>query len=374
MKVVQIVTQMEAAGAQRVAYLLHEGLRSRGHDAELWFLYFKRPAYFGKPGVRVLSNRRPSLLGYFLFAIKLLGWIRNHKPEVIITHTHYANVLGLLVGAAAGIRRRVAVQHNPLATYPTFARYADWLLGTVGIYTKQIAVSHSVADSMSAYPECYKRSVCTIYNGSALDQNGCLSSQLMAKLPAGRPRILHVGRLARQKNHEALLKSLQQMPGAHLVLVGDGELRGTLEQQVQALGLAGRVCFLGEIAPEEVRAVMNVCDLFMFPSLYEALGMALIEAMAAGMPIVASDIPAHREVLHDSGILVPPDPKELSRAARELLADISRARELGKKAAERTRMFSVEEMVDSYERLIACETQPSHSGEKGFPSRARTTA
>jgi len=358
MKVVQIVTQMEAAGAQRVAYLLHEGLRSRGHDTELWFLYLKRPAYTGKPGVRVLSNRRPSLWGYFLLAIKLFVWIRNHKPDVIITHTHYANVLGQLVGAIAGVRRRLAVQHNILSSYPTFARYADWLFGTVGIYTKQIAVSHSVADSMLAYPERYKSTVCMIYNGSVLDQNGCLSSQLLTKLPVGRPTILHVGRLARQKNHEALLKSLQQIPDAHLVLVGDGELRGTLEQQAQAMVLADRVCFLGEIAPEEVRAVMNVCDLFMFPSLYEALGMALIEAMAAGMPIVASDIPAHREVLQNTGILVSPTAQELSRAAKRLLADTSYAKEMGRRAAERAKKFSVDAMVDGYESLFLSQTHP----------------
>jgi glycosyltransferase involved in cell wall biosynthesis len=346
---------MEAAGAQRVAYLLHEGLRSRGHDTELWFLYLKRPAYSDKPGVRVLSNRRPSLLGYFLLAIKLFVWIRNHKPDVVITHTHYANVLGQLLAAIAGVRRRLAVQHSIVAKQPRFARYADWLFGTVGIYTTQIAVSKSVAESMSSYPQHYQRSVCTIYNGIVLDQNGCLNGQLLAKLSVNCPRILHVGRLSKEKNHAVLFKSLQQLPGMHLVLVGDGELRNALEQQVQAMGLAGRVQFLGEITPDEVRAVMNFCDLFMFPSVYEALGMALIEAMAAGMPIVASDIPAHREVLQNTGILVAPNPQELSHAAKGLLTDTFYAKEMGRRAAERARSFSVDAMVDGYERLIIPE-------------------
>jgi glycosyltransferase involved in cell wall biosynthesis len=352
MKVVQIVTQMEAAGAQRVAYLLHEGLRSRGHDTELWFLYLKRPTYSGKPGVRVLSNRRPSLWGYFLLAIRLFVWLRHHKPEVIFTHGHYANVLGQLLGAVAGISRRVAVQHCIPTGYPAFPRFADWLFGTVGIYTTQVAVSHSVVESMSAYPESYKRNIHMIYNGVELAQNGSSSSQQLADLPVGRPRILHVGRLSREKNHEALLKSLHQIPGASLVLVGDGELRDTLEQHVQAMGLADRVCFLGEITPEEVRGVMSACDLFMFPSVFEALGLALIEAMAAGMPIVASDIPACREVLQNTGVLVSPTPQELSRAANRLLSDTSYAKEMGRKAAERAKTFSVDAMVDGYERLM----------------------
>jgi glycosyltransferase involved in cell wall biosynthesis len=358
MKVVQIVTQMEAAGAQRVAYLLHEGLRSRGHDTEIWFLYLKSSAYSGKPGVRVLSNRRPSLWGYFLLAIRLFAWFRRHKPDVIFTHGHYANVLGQLMGAVAGVRRRVAVQHCIPTNYPAFPRFADWLFGTVGIYTTQIAVSNTVVESMSAYPESYKRKIHMIYNGIALAQNGCSSSQQLADLPVGRPRILHVGRLSPEKNHEALLKSLQQMPGVYLVLVGDGGLRDTLEQQVQDMGLADRVCFLGEIEPEEVRAVMNVCDLFMFPSVFEALGIALIEAMAAGMPIVASDIPACREVLQNTGILVSPTPQELSRAAKRLLADTSYAKEMGRRAAERAKKFSLDAMVDGYESLFLSQTHP----------------
>src|ERR1019366_8605251 len=77
MKVLQIVTQMEAGGAQRIAYLLHESLRGRGHETELWFLYLKRPAYTGKPGVKVLANQKPSLLGYWLIAVKLFAWIRT---------------------------------------------------------------------------------------------------------------------------------------------------------------------------------------------------------------------------------------------------------------------------------------------------------
>ena len=352
MKVVQIVTQMEAGGAQRVAYLLHEGLRSRGHDTELWFLYLKRPTYSGKPGVRVLSNRRPSLWGYFLLGIRLLVWLRHHRPDVIFTHGHYANVLGQLLGALAGVRRRVAVQHCIPKGYPAFPRFADWLFGTVGIYTMQIAVSHSVVESVSAYPASYKRNIHMIYNGIALTQNGSSSSRQLADLPVGRPRILHVGRLSREKNHEALLQSLEQIPGAYLVLVGDGELRDTLEHQVQSMGLADRVCFLGEITPENVRAVMNACDLFMFPSVFEALGLALIEAMAAGMAIVASDIPACREVLQNTGILVSPTPQELSRAANRILADTCYAKEMGRKAAERAKEFSLDAMVDGYERLI----------------------
>jgi len=359
MKVVQVVTQMEAGGAQRIAYLLHEAFRNRGYETELWFLYLKRPAYASKGGVRVLVDHRPSLLGYCWLAVKLFAWIRLSNPDVIITHTHYANVLGQLLGAVAGVRCRVAVQHNILATYPALARYADRLLGTGGIYTTQIAVSNSVVESMAAYPERYKRTVRTIYNGIVLEQNERFRGQPLLNLPITSPKILHVGRLSPQKNHQVLFQSLQRLPGACLVVVGDGELRGALEQQAQALGLAGRVTFLGEIAPEEVRAIMHVCDLFMFPSVYEGMPIALIEAMAAGMPIVASDIPASRELLQDCGILLPADPQQFARAAARLLEKKNEASALGERAARRARQFTVDAMADAYESLFSSRTRPN---------------
>ena len=277
MRILQIVTQMEAAGAQRAAFLLHEALSRRGHETELWFLYLKRPAYAGKPGVKVLTNRRPSWLGYFLLAFKLFAWIRADDPDVLITHTHYANILGQFIGALAGVKRRLAVHHGILGKYPMLARYADWLCGTLGVYTTQIAVSDSVVESMSRYPHRYKRNVSRVYNGVVVDEKAGPSSHL----PAHCLKILHVGRLSREKNH-------QELPGTHLVLVGNGELKDMLERQVRAMGLADRVRFLGEVAHEEVCAIMSECDLFMFPSAYEAMPMALLEAMAAGMAIVAA--------------------------------------------------------------------------------------
>jgi len=352
MKILQIVTQMEAAGAQRAAYLLHEALRRRGHETELWFLYLKRPAYSNKPGVRVIVNQRPSLLGNVLLAFKLFAWIRATRPEVLITHTHYANILGQLVGSLAGVRRRVAVHHGILGKYPTLARYADWLCGTLGIYTSQIAVSDSVVESMSNYPARYKRNVRRVYNGVMVGRDAGLQLKQPENFPSNCPRILHVGRLSQEKNHQALFESLLELPSAQLVLVGNGELREKLERQVKTMGLADRIRFLGEIPHPEVGALMSACDLFLFPSSYEAMPMALLEAMAAGMAIVASDIPANREVLEDAGILVPLVPHGLSRAVQELLSDPRYAREFGRKAARRANKFSVEAMVDGYERLL----------------------
>jgi glycosyltransferase involved in cell wall biosynthesis len=126
--------------------------------------------------------------------------------------------------------------------------------------------------------------------------------------------------------------------------------------------LTDRVTFVGEVPPEDVRAIMNCCDLFLFPSLWEAMPMALLEAMAAGMPIVASNIPANCEALQDTGVLVPPEPTQLVAAITELLNNPAAAAELGRKAAVRAHHFTVDSMVDGYERLFT-------AGSSKAPSR-----
>ena len=87
MKVVQIVTQMEAAGAQEVAYQLHEGLSRKGHNSELWFLYTKRPAYAGLRGVSSILDHPPTKRDYLSITGRLYRKLRQHHSDAVITHT-----------------------------------------------------------------------------------------------------------------------------------------------------------------------------------------------------------------------------------------------------------------------------------------------
>ncbi|MEZ4864529.1 MAG: glycosyltransferase family 1 protein [Caldilineaceae bacterium] len=111
------------------------------------------------------------------------------------------------------------------------------------------------------------------------------------ELPVDAILIGHIGRLDPVKNHHFLLDTFaivhQQIANAHLVLVGEGQLRNSLEQHATALGIAGAVHFLG--ARADVHTILHALDGFVMPSSYEGLGLALIEAQAAGIPAIASD-------------------------------------------------------------------------------------
>jgi glycosyltransferase involved in cell wall biosynthesis len=356
MKVLQIVTQMEAGGAQRVAMLLADALRDRGYDSEVCFLYLKRPTYLNDPHAKVLLSHPPiAVSSYVKIALKLRDLLNSYRPDVLITHTHYANILGQLMARCCGIPTRIAVQHNPVQTYPKVARVLDLILGSTGFYSTNVAVSQAVIESAKSYPTRYQHQLCKIHNGLPVQQPVNFAEadiRLKYGLPADAPLLIHVGRLSRQKNQTVLLEALRHLPNVHLLLVGDGELREALQQQANCFDLASRVHFCGELPSIEVLALLSIADLFVFPSLYEAMPMAIIEAMSLGLPIVGSDIAALREVIGDAGVLVPAHRDAIGQAVQQILNSPPLKSQLRHRALERSRMFSIKKMVAAYETLF----------------------
>jgi glycosyltransferase involved in cell wall biosynthesis len=145
---------------------------------------------------------------------------------------------------------------------------------------------------------------------------------LLAAIP--RPRVVFLGRLHAQKQVDTLVRAAASLPRAQVVLVGDGPERGGLERLARRLGVADRVHFCGFVPHDRVPAVLRSADVMALPSRYEELGSALLEAMEAGVPIVASATGGIPDVITDerNGLLVPPaDPEAMARAIGRLLAD-----------------------------------------------------
>jgi glycosyltransferase involved in cell wall biosynthesis len=172
-----------------------------------------------------------------------------------------------------------------------------------------------------------------------------------------------VGTMKPQKGHHLLIEAVRQVAprfaNLHVLFVGDGERRAELEAQAAASGAGDRIHFLGSRG--DVPDLLAACDSFVLPSLWEGLPMALIEAMASGLPVIASEVSGTKQVVTDgeSGLLIPPgDVAALAEAIAALLADPARAREIG--AAGRRRVeaaFSAkkqaEEHVALYRRALA---------------------
>lgn len=157
-------------------------------------------------------------------------------------------------------------------------------------------------------------------------------------------KVLAVGRLSYYKGFDVLLDALAQAPEVSLLLVGGGELEAPLRAQAARLGLQDRVAFAGKVDDATLQAAYEACDAFCLPSVdrAEAFGMVLLEAMRAGKPVIASDIPGSgvgSVVARDrTGLLVPPrDAAALAGALRSLAADPARREAMGAAGLERWR-------------------------------------
>ena len=170
-------------------------------------------------------------------------------------------------------------------------------------------------------------------------------------LRSERPLVGNVARLAPQKDHRTLIEAARLVPEADFVVAGDGGLRHELERQAAG----SRVRFLG--ARDDVPELLASLDVFAFPSLFEGLCLAVIEAQTAGVPVVATPVGGIRETVVDgeTGLLVPTgNPGGLAAAIRRLLEDRPAAEAMAAEAKRRVReRFSIERMLDETLRLYA---------------------
>jgi glycosyltransferase involved in cell wall biosynthesis len=178
-----------------------------------------------------------------------------------------------------------------------------------------------------------------------------------------------VAALERRKAHDVLLQALAPavatMPPFRVLFCGDGSERRPLERMARALGLGDRVRFLGE--QRQVADVLAALDLFVLPSRQEGLGVAVLEAMAMALPVVATAVGGLPEAVEAgrTGLLVPPeDPRALGAAIAELARDLDRARRMGDAGRARVAAeFSMERMSEAYEKLYA-ETAAAAAGNR----------
>jgi glycosyltransferase involved in cell wall biosynthesis len=284
--------------------------------------------------------------------------VRRHRAEVV--QTHLLRSLDFLVLSLRGhgtLRAVFWTVHNAMldlrADQLPGGRWLLWpkraihrLLYRVGGRQVDafIAVSADVAEAVQRDYRPPRGKLAVIPNGVDVDRYGgsSKSGALRAELgiPASAPVAIVVAKLMEQKGHRILLKALpavrRRVPDLHCLFVGDGHLRDEIAARVRDLGLADRVHLLGDRA--DVPDLMAVGDVFILPSLWEGLPMALLEAMASRLPVIATAVSGTREVLDDgrSGVLVPAgDAEALGGALTGLLEDPERAARLGAAARDR---------------------------------------
>jgi rhamnosyl/mannosyltransferase len=187
------------------------------------------------------------------------------------------------------------------------------------------------------------------------------------------PRVLFVGRFVYYKGVDVLIDAMAECPGT-LLLIGDGPLEPDLRRQVIERGLQARVHFVGRASDEDLPAYYQAADLFVLPSVArtEAFGVVQVEAMAAGLPVISTNLPTGVPWVNQHGItglVVPPgDSRALAGAMRELLTDDRLRTSLSANALQRAHtVFRRHKMIDAFKRVVesavGVETRPDRAFE-----------
>jgi glycosyltransferase involved in cell wall biosynthesis len=277
--------------------------------------------------------------------------LRENRIHVLWTHQYVANLYGRLAALRAKtpvvVSNFHALYDNPKIHRRLFNHFLSRRTDAL------VAVSQAVASDIKIYDRVKPDKVRVIHNGIDLSLFDIAASKADCRRKLGLPEndiiIGTVGRLSKEKNHKLMIGALRYLPeNVKGLIVGDGPQRKTLQETG-----GRRVYFTGPMEYNEIPSALKAMDIFCSPSLWEGFGIALVEAMAAGLPVVASDIVTHREVLGEAGLFFPAgDAGELAAVLNMIIDDTSLRCSLAGKAKERAELFSINETVTNYDRLF----------------------
>lgn len=289
----------------------------------------------------------------------LRRYLKEQSISLIQTHGYKANFYALMASTKSKIPL-LATCHPWIKTSRKGRFYASFDKKVLRKFHRIVAISEEVKKELPLSPSLLQR-VTVIDNG--IDINPFIekyNSQEIKKeyrIPGNATVIGSVGRLDIEKGHEILLDALaplcKENPLLFVVIAGNGSLKQQLELKAKALGIAEQVRFPGFV--QTVHRLLALFDIFILPSLTEGLPMALLEAMAAKRPIIASATGAIPKLIisHRTGLLVPPgDRNGLQHAIQNLLTNRENAGEMALNAFYKVRVeFNSTKMVDRYKEI-----------------------
>lgn len=361
--IVHVVENLERGGLERMVIDLVGMQRAAGHRSRVICL-FRPGALAGELEAQDVEVRACGKRGGFDPAAlrRLRGWLRATPGAVV--HTHNATAHYHTVAAAVGLplARVVNTRHGMGAARPRSR--GEWLYRRTMRRTDSVAAVSEAARARFAQQGVSPRGrLLSVPNGIRIDRFSPASEERRAALrrdlgfAPGTRIIGTVGRLNPVKDQATLLRAFARLRGdfadTALALAGDGTLRVALEAQAAALGIGDAVRFLGDRS--DVSALLQGFDIFALSSLSEGYSMALLEACASSLPIVATDVGGNREIVADgrNGLLTPPArDAALGEALATLLRDPVGAAAMGLAGRDwALREASVETMARRYDAL-----------------------
>lgn len=288
---------------------------------------------------------------------RLFRLFRRERPDVVHTHAWGTLVEGLVAARMAQVPFVVHGEHGTLQLRGYQARVQRLVWGRT---TRVLSVSKKLAERMAAQTGFPPARITTIQNGVDVSRFSPAlrdAARVELGLPPGTLAIGTAGRLVPVKDHANLIDALalvRNRGGAFTALIaGEGPLRAETEARIAERGLVGQVRLLGQRT--DIERVFAALDVFVLPSSSEGLSNTILEAMASGAPVVATNVGGAEELVDErrTGLLVPrQDPDALASAIQWMEADAIRRRDMGIAArAKAETAFSLDRMLKAYDAL-----------------------
>ena len=353
MKILYLANHLNIGGITSYLFSLARGMKARGERVYLASSGGEREEDFIAEGIRCIrvplgtkSEASPKILFSFL---QLLPLIKENEIDIIHCNTRVTQVLGALLARFSG-RPYISRCHGFFKK--RFSRLVFPCWGK-----KVIAISEAVRNHLVEDFKVSPEDIRVIHNGIDLERFQVKIKKDFGLGPG--PVVGIIARLSDVKGHAYLIQAmpevLTRIPAVKLLIVGDGKTKDELVNMVERLGLAGSVSFLPSL--RDTREALSLMDVFVLPSLKEGLGLSLMEAMAAGLAVIGSDVGGIRNLIQhgQNGILVAAqDVHQLARAILELLGDRNKREYLGNNAREFIRdNFSLEKMIVETQEVYA---------------------
>ena len=365
--VIHLVEDMKTGGAERVIADIAEGLDSERYDMRVWCITRggNTADELVEKGIEVKILGKSSYHNP-LKILRLKRLLTEAGPDIVHTHGYFASVIGRLSAKKAGIPVIFAHVHS---TYWDYKKRHILMERRLSRFTHKIICCSMAVDNFGKDIEKVgDGKTLVIYNG--VDEARFFPREdapsIRSELGIDEKALVvgTVSSLAPHKGHEYLVQAAslvkEELPSAKFLIVGNGPLRTELEDLAKNLKIHPYIIFTG--TRKDVPKMLSVMEVFVLPSSSrEGLGIAIIEAMAAEKPVVATDIGGIPEAVKkgETGFLVPPgDPGALAKAIIELLQNPEKAKEMGKKGRAKfkekfTRKKMLSEIDTLYQSLIS---------------------
>lgn len=362
MRILFLIDNLRPGGAQKALLSIAIEAKRLGSEPEVWCLGGSSSIQqaFEDAKIPVLGGAT-TFLEILKTPFALLGHLLQQKTDILQTFLFHSDVTGRIIGRLVRLVR--LGDKRPLIVSSVRAtnlrnRWWQFLLlrMTAPMADAFTAVSQRTLDFAEEREGVKRRRTAVVPNGIDPSEWNVAREEARARLGL-QPEdfvVASVGRLHEQKGYEYLLSAvrhlLQDLPGAIFLIAGYGPLEEQLKARSRELGVASNVRFMGY--RRDVPDILGACDLYVLPSLWEGMSNAVLEAMAAGRPIIATSVDGNIEQIANgkTGILVPPrNSKALAEAILRLYRDPQLASRMAQSAKEKVEGdFSLRAMTSAY--------------------------